>query len=132
MRSKEIYKEIQELEQKKRELETKFIQAFDEEMQQAVETSAQEQKIERIAPKICIVHFSDIIGKPWNYEFHDWQAGARVLKEHLEKYPVETRIDKLKELRTIAKGKVVTLKSKERTIPISIELVERIIAKLEN
>ncbi len=55
-----------------------------EQIYNAINETAQEQKINKISNSIFIVKFSDLSGKPWNAGFNNWQESAKILIKKLE------------------------------------------------
>lgn len=137
----EIEDELKELEERKKELQALYASKCDLAIKEAVEKSVQEKKIKRLSmsPNCIIINFSDLIGKPWNVEFHDWYASKDVLLQFLSTKPAEKWHDCVIKLAESAKNgavyvpmprKVNTYYSKTTTIPISNEFIQAVLAKL--
>lgn len=132
----EIEEELKALEERKKELQALYASKCDEAIKEAIEKSAQEKKIERIStkPRMFIVHLSDLIGKPWNVEYHDWQASKDVLMAYLEKKPANKWRNEIEALITNAKNGSIYIECgsgnyKYKT-PISLEFVQAVLKKI--
>lgn len=105
----------------------------------AINEVAQESpKAKRISKYIVIVNASDLVGNPWNAEFYDWQASAKVVLDYLNGKPIYDWKSLLESKMADAKRGVVEFKKHSTcmgykttyTIPISKDFVEKIVAKM--
>ena len=95
-------------------------------------------KPKRISKNIITIRFSDLIGNPWNYEFHDWEKSAEVVLDYLKDKPVKNWEELLQNKLKSAKGGVVYFDKtvsygwfkKKHSIPVNALFIERIIQKL--
>lgn len=132
----EIEEELEALEEREKELKALYASKCDEAIKEAVEKSVQERKIERIStkPRMFVVHCSDLIGKPWNVEYHDWQASKDVLMAYLEKKPANKWRAEIEALVASAKNGSIYIgcgngNNKYKT-PISLEFVQAVLRKI--
>jgi len=137
----QIEREINELEERKRFLQKLYEQKCETAIKEAIEESAQEKKIKRVSQHIIIVNHSDIIGNPWNAEFHDWYASKDVLLQFLSKKPAESWRDCILKLADNAKDGVVYVPitrkvdsyySKTTKTPISLDFVQAVLTKCKH
>jgi hypothetical protein len=135
----QIEAELKELEERKKELQKLYASKCDLAIREAIEKSVQEKKVKRISQHIIIVKCSDLIGNPWNVEFHDWYASKDVLLQFLSTKPAEKWHDCVIKLAESAKDgavyvqipqKVNAYYSKTTKIPISSEFIQAVLAKL--
>ena len=137
----QIEEELKELEERKKYLQELYASKCDIAIREAIEKSAQEKKIKRFSTKVnCfIINASELIGNPWNVEFHDWYASKDVLLQFLSTKPAEKWHDCVIKLAESAKNGVVyipmpqkvnTYYSKTTKIPISSEFIQAVLAKL--
>ena len=63
---------------------TKIETELREQIYNAINETAQEQKINKISNSIFVVNFSDLCGKPWSASFNNWQESAKILIKQLE------------------------------------------------
>ena len=106
----------------------------------AIYESAQENqnKPRRISKNIVVIHFSDLIGNPWNYEYYDWEKSAEVVLEFLKGNPVGKWKELLQGKLKSSKKNVVTFEKSIRngwftnkyTIPVNRLFIEKIVEKL--
>lgn len=70
----------------------KQIQLLQEELKEhilnVIKSVVQSHKRNKISEHIYIVMFSEMIGKPWNPEFYDWESAADVIIKFLQTKPV--------------------------------------------
>lgn len=133
----QIEAELKELEERKQELQALYALKCDAVIKEAIEKSSHEKKIERVSmkPKMVIVHLSDLIGNPWNIEFHDWYSSKDVLLKYLSTKPAAQWHDTIIELVNSAKDNVVSIKLYEgkttRSVPISLDFMKAVLKKIE-
>lgn len=106
----------------------------------AIYESAQENpnKPRRISKNIVVIHFSDLIGNPWNYEYYDWGKSAEVVLEFLKGKPAGKWKELLQGKLKSSKKNVVTFEKSIRngwfinkyTIPVNRLFIEKIVEKL--
>lgn len=137
---KEIRDKIEELARQREILETKLTNAIVE----AILTTAKENPNppRKISQHMCIIHFSNLIGNPWNIEFYDWKIAAEFVIDFLSNKPS----DKWKSLleaelkravmnsvpfkrKVVIKGRYVSYSSQIST-PINRKFIEKIIEKI--
>ena len=135
----QIEAELKELEERKKYLQKLYASKCDLAIKEAIEKSAQEKKIKRVSPHIIVINYSDLIGNPWNVEFHDWYASKDVLLQFLSTKPAEKWHDCVIKLAESAKNgavyvqmpqKVNAYYTKTTKIPISSEFIQAVLAKL--
>ena len=137
----QIEDELKALEQRKQELQMLYAKKCDIAIKDAIEKSVQEKKIKRVSQHIIVVNSSDLIGKPWNAEFHDWYASKDVLLQFLSTKPAEKWHDCILKLAESAKDGVVYVPmtrkmnpyySKTTKTPISLDFVQAVLAKCKH
>lgn len=113
-------------------------------IQDAIVEIAQQAPIKRVSKNAFVVNSSQLTGKPWNPEYYDWEAAAKVLftsalkcqapqnwKETLESLLHEAKAKRRSfvvcVMTTYFEGKVF-----RNSVPISLEFVELIIKKLQD
>ena len=118
--------------------------ALEEELKNAmvaiINETAEESpnKKKKISNNIMIINFSDLIGNPWNVEFYDWEASAKVILDFLNGKPIYNWKSLLEGKLKESKRNIVEFKKTiynswyktQYTIPISKEFVEKIVAKM--
>lgn len=75
--------------------------------------------------RMMTIKLSQLIDKPWSFEFFDWEESARAVLKYLEKTPVTNWKKKLTELLD-TKGDMVELKKREMIWPGHTGIVQRI------
>lgn len=142
----EIEEELDELEQRKKELKAIYEKKCNAVIMEAIKKSTQEKKIKRPTEnsKIILINYSDLIGNPWNYEFYDWYASKDILLEYLSKKPIENWRESIEKLVESEKNGVVYVPMKrlcyeyytkrqitisEKT-PISLEFLKSVLSNL--
>lgn len=135
----QIEEELKELEERKKYLQELYASKCDIAIREAIEKSAQEKKLKRISSHIILINHSDLIGNPWNVEFHDWYASKDVLLQFLSTKPAEKWHDCIIKLAESAKDGAVYIQmpqkvnayyTKTTKIPISSEFIQAVLAKL--
>ena len=79
----DIQKELEALEKQKRELEIEIEHVINAAMHRV----AASQELNRISEHIFTIRFSDMIEKPWNPSFYDWNQSIDILKKFLRSKP---------------------------------------------
>lgn len=136
MEVKEILCRFDELADEIKALETALSNAIKE----AVSEIAKENPhgIKRIAHNCFIVNSREIVGKPWNPSYYDWEASGKVVLDYLQRKDVKQWKSILQEKLKNCKGKDVEFESKIRCqgydyvtkTPIERSFIEKIIGKL--
>ena len=138
MEIEEIRRRIEELANEKQMMEETLREA----MVSAIQEIGQENpnKVQRVGGiKVMTIKSSQLIDKPWSFEFFDWEQSASAVLKYLAGTPVTSWKQKLTDLLD-TKGKVVELKKRgkiwygmtgivERT-PIDRRFIEKIIEKI--
>lgn len=126
---KNIKNNLNLLLQKKVELEKQLTAA----MVNVINKIAEENnphKIQRLTSNIFIINSSELLGNPWNANYFDWKASAKVLLEFLQSKPIERWKTLLEEKVKENKGNIVYIKKINYSIPIEKEFVNMIINEL--
>lgn len=126
---KNIKNNLNLLLQKKVELEKQLTAA----MVNVINKIAEENnphKIQRLTSNIFIINSSELLGNPWNANYFDWKASAKVLLEFLQTKPIERWKTLLEEKIKENKGNIVYIKKINYSIPIEKEFVNMIINEL--
>lgn len=126
---KDIKNNLNLLLQKKVELEKQLTAA----MVNVINKIAEENNphnIKRLTSHIFIINSSELLGNPWNADYFDWKASAKVLLEFLQNKPIERWKTLLEEKVKENKGKIVYIKKTNTSIPIEKEFVNMIINEL--
>lgn len=134
----ELEQKIEQLNIEKEQFEEKLKQLINASMQEAIEKSVKEHKINRISKHIFTVKSSQLIGNPWNPSFYDWEASAKILFEHLSKIQPKKWRSELQSLYDKKDGNRIDLLFKRQfmgtqwteKIPVSAEFIKKIIEKL--
>lgn len=126
---KDIKNNLNLLLQKKVELEKQLTTAMIDVINKIAEEN-NPHKIKRLTSHIFIINSSELLGNPWNADYFDWKASAKVLLEFLQNKPIERWKTLLEEKVKENKGKVVYIKKTNTSIPIEKEFVNMIINEL--
>lgn len=126
---KDIKNNLNLLLQKKVELETQLTTAMIDVINKIAEEN-NPHKIKRLTSHIFIINSSELLGNPWNADYFDWKASAKVLLEFLQNKPIERWKTLLEEKVKENKGKIVYIKKTNTSIPIEKEFVNMIINEL--
>lgn len=94
----EIQSELDAINKRRDELMRLMEDAVSNVSNSAINEAASECPNKEISPHIIIVRASDLMGKPWNVEYHNWYGGAKVLIEYLSKYKSEKWVELLKDM----------------------------------
>lgn len=133
---KEVYSSIDKLTAQLTEMTAKLEEA----VRLAVNEAATENptSIKRLGEHCFIVKASDIMGKPWNPSFYDWNKSAEIVIEHLKSKPciewkkiLQSKLEKSKDGvvtfdKTTGSGYYRTI----TTTPVDKRFIEKIISKL--
>lgn len=128
----EIEKKLLALNEEKRVIEQKLVAAI----MAAVSETIKECQIKKLESGCFIVHSSELIGNPWNPEYHDWESGAKILVEKLNNIPADSWKQYLVDL---LEGKPESkepvyftkrIKNSSYKIPLSRMFIVKIIDKL--
>lgn len=137
--AKEINDELNSLIRRQAYLRNLLKETIEEEMQKAIDESAEQQNIKRISQHIAIIRYSDLIGNPWSLQFHDWKVGGELLMKWLDRIEPSKWVSTLEKLYNERKEEnrvdlvVVQSYGGIRIVdkqPISAEFVKRILEKL--
>lgn len=126
---KDIKNNLNLLLQKKVDLEKQLTAA----MVNVINKIAEENnphKIQRLTSNIFIINSSELLGNPWNANYFDWKASAKVLLEFLQSKPIERWKTLLEEKVKENKGNIVYIKKINYSIPIEKKFVNMIINEL--
>lgn len=130
----EIEEELKALEERKKELQALYASKCDDVIKEAIEKSAQEKKLKRLGKNCFIINVSELMGNPWNVEFHDWKVAKNVLMAYLEKKPTSKWRTEIESLIASAKGNSIYIECgcgnyKYKT-PIALEFVKCVLKKI--
>lgn len=136
MNTNEIRKRMAQLLKEHKALEAELKVALIEAINEAASESPNKKK--KVSQHIMIINYSDLIGNPWNVEFYDWEASAKVVLDYLELKPIYDWKKLLEAKLSEAKRNIVEFKKSNYcmgyktcyTIPISKEFIEKIVAKM--
>lgn len=126
---KDIKNNLNLLLQKKVELEKQLNTAMVDVINKIAEEN-NPHKIKRLTSNIFIINSSELLGNPWNANYFDWKASAKVLLEFLQSKPIERWKTLLEEKVKENKGNIVYIKKINYSIPIEKEFVNMIINEL--
>lgn len=126
---KNIKNNLNLLLQKKVELEKQLTAAMVDVINKIAEEN-NPHKIQRLTSNIFIINSSELFGNPWNANYFDWKASAKVLLEFLQTKPIERWKTLLEEKVKENKGNIVYIKKINYSIPIEKEFVNMIINEL--
>ena len=126
---KDIKNNLNLLLQKKVELEKQLTTAMIDVINKIAEEN-NPHKIKRLTNHIFIINSSELLGNPWNANYFDWKASAKVLLEFLQTKPIERWKTLLEEKIKENKGNIVYIKKINYSIPIEKEFVNMIINEL--
>jgi len=136
MNIKEIHDKIEELARQKEILETKLTNAIVEAIRTTVKENPSPPR--KISQHMCIIHFSDLVGNPWNIEFYDWEIAAEFVIDFLSNKPSDKWKSLLESELKKAVGNNVPFKRNvirnrytvSTTTPINKKFIEKIIEKI--
>lgn len=126
---KDIKNNLNLLLQKKVDLEKQLTAAMINVINKIAEEN-NPHKIKRLTSNIFIINSSELLGNPWNANYFDWKASAKVLLEFLQSKPIEHWKTLLEEKVKENKGNIVYIKKINYSIPIEKEFVNMIINEL--
>ena len=118
---------LQELAQRQIDARAKYFdQVFD--ILRAVGQT--QPNVKKISEHIFLVRFSDLVGKPWNVNYHSWSASAESIIDYAKKkqYPLDY-IDYLKQCRRKAKNDVVKIGDSKNNFIVQVEFLDRVLAE---
>lgn len=132
----EIRSRIDEMAREMAIMEEKLTEAITNAVYEASKENP--KKPRRISKNIVIIRFSDLIGKPWNYEFHDWEKSAEVVLDYLKDRPAKKWKELLQNKLKSSNGDIVYFDKtiycrwfkKKLSTPVNALFIERIIQKL--
>lgn len=126
---KDIKNNLNLLLQKKVDLEKQLTAAMINVINKIAEEN-NPHKIKRLTSNIFIINSSELLGNPWNANYFDWKASAKVLLEFLQSKPIERWKTLLEEKVKENKGNIVYIKKINYSIPIEKKFVNMIINEL--
>lgn len=134
---KDIKNNLNLLLQKKVDLEKQLTAAMIDVINKIAEEN-NPHEIKRLTSNIFIINSSELLGNPWNAEYFDWKASAKLLLEFLKSKPIENWKEVLVEKMNENKGKVVYIKKTSyvkgyqtiNSIAIEKAFIEKIIKEL--
>ena len=127
----EIQSELDAINKRRDELMRLMEDAVSNVSNSAINEAASECPNKEISPHIIIARASDLMGKPWNVEYHNWYSGARVLIDYLSKYKSEKWVELLKDMYENRKeNDHIKVKTPYGSTMISADFVKRILDKM--
>ena len=136
MEVQSILKRFDDIANELKELEAALVAAITEAVKEISEENP--HNINKIAPNCYVIKASELIGKPWNPSYYDWEASGKVVLDYLQKKDVkkwkailQEKLEKSKdnsidfESTTTINGYTWTNKT-----PIEKAFIEKIIAKI--
>lgn len=140
MNIREIQNKIENLARQKGILEKQLTDAIVEAIRAVAKENPNPPR--KISQHMCIIHFSDLIGNPWNIEFYDWEIAAEFVIDFLSNKPSNKWKSLLEaELKravrnsvpfkrnVVTKGYYVSYSSQIST-PINRKFIEKIIERI--
>lgn len=84
--------------------------------------------VKKIGDHIFLIHFSDLVGKPWNVNYHSWGASAESIIDYARKkeYPSDF-IDYLKKCRKKAKNGTAKIGDNKNQFIVQTEFLDRVL-----
>lgn len=129
---REAEKTLQLIEEQKKEAEEKLKYIVN----MAIVDASKDYPVKRLGPKIISVRFSNLIGNPWNQQYHDWVEASKIVMEYLSTQDAYKWKDKLIELLegdTESRKPVIFKKGRGGCfyqIPVNRKFIVKIIEKL--
>lgn len=131
MTIKEIQSELDVINKRRNELIRLMEEAVSNATNSAINEAASKCPNRQISPHIVIVRASNLIGKPWNVEYHNWHGGARVLIDYLSKYKLEKWAELIKDMYENRKeNDRIRVKTPYGSTMIAADFVKRILDRL--
>lgn len=136
MEVKSILKKFDDIANELKELEAALVAAITEAVKEISEENP--HNINRIAPNCYVIKASELIGKPWNPSYYDWEASGKVVLDYLQKKDVKKWKAILQEKLDKSKGNSIDFESTTtingytwtNKTPIERVFIEKIIAKI--
>ena len=140
MNIREIQNKIEELARQKGILEKQLTDAIVEAIRAVVKENPNPPR--KISQHMCIIHFSDLVGNPWNIEFYDWEIAAEFVIDFLSNKPsdkwknlLEAELKRAVRNSVPFKRNVVTKRhyvsySSQISTPINRKFIEKIIERI--
>ena len=137
---REIQNKIEELARQKGILEKQLTDAIVEAIRVVAKENPNPPR--KISQHMCIIHFSDLIGNPWNIEFYDWEIAAEFVIDFLSNKPsdkwknlLEAELKRAVRNSVPFKRNVVTKRhyvsySSQISTPINRKFIEKIIERI--
>lgn len=79
--------------------------------------------------RMMTISSSQLLDKPWSFEFFDWEESAAVILDYLKKTPVINWKQKLTELLD-TKGDVIELKKRGPRTPLDKAFIRKIVERI--
>ena len=140
MNIREIQNKIEKLARQKGILEKQLTDAIVEAIRAVAKENPNPPR--KISQHMCIIHFSDLIGNPWNIEFYDWEIAAEFVIDFLSNKPsnkwkslLEAELKRAVMNSVPFKRNVVTKRyyisySSQISTPINRKFIEKIIERI--
>ena len=140
MNIREIQNKIENLARQKGILEKQLTDAIVEAIRAVAKENPNPPR--KISQHMCIIHFSDLIGNPWNIEFYDWEIAAEFVIDFLSNKPsnkwkslLEAELKRAVMNSVPFKRNVVTKRyyisySSQISTPINRKFIEKIIERI--
>lgn len=136
MEVKTILQRFDDIAEELKRLEAELVKAITEAVKEISEENP--HNINKIAPNCYVIKASQLIGKPWNPSYYDWEASGKVVLDYLQKKDVkkwktilQEKLDKSND-NSIDFESTITINGCTWTnkTPIERSFIEKIVSKL--